>query len=238
MKHIVPMIAAAAVAFCLGLFVGRRTAPPAPPNAARADLAYPAPQASEIERTEPEFALTEQEPRVPMADVVSESVPPPPASDPDLAPDGKPWSTSLQIEGEPYRVEWNGRVKRLYFPTGELYAQVGYENGKREGESRSWYRNGQLGGVEQWHEGRRMGPSIHYSDSGSVLMRGQYEHGYRHGLFETWSREGRRESIGSYRSAPERRSQFEVGQWTYWNPDGSIDDRRSGTYEDGQRVGP
>ncbi len=162
-----------------------------------------------------------------------------PTPDASLAPDGHPWSkTQVIYPGEePYTVRWTGQTKRIYFPSGELYAEMTYANGKQDGESRSWYRNGQFWSQDQWVAGEREGPSTALSDKGVLLARGAYKSGFSDGAWETWFPDGSPQSVGTYESSPTEHTKLKVGHWTIWKAPGIIDEKESGTYVHGVLVG-
>jgi antitoxin component YwqK of YwqJK toxin-antitoxin module len=131
-----------------------------------------------------------------------------------------------------------------------------YRDGRREGE---WtYRTpvGELLRVENYLEGRLHGRLAEYDEQGALVREGQYQNGVAEGLqveFHpggtarksaihyaggrpngsalAWRPDGTRESEG------EMRDGLREGRWTYWNSDGSVHAKLSGTYRAGERVG-
>ncbi len=159
--------------------------------------------------------------------------------DPGLAPDGKPWSSTMSFgddNKESYAVKWTGPTKRVFYPSGELYAEMTYLDGKQEGPSHSWYRNGQPWSEDHWIAGKRTGPSTALSDTGVLLARGDYKAGYRDGHWEEYFRTGEPREVGNYESSPSEWTQLKVGYWTVWKAPGVIDDKETGTYVHGKLV--
>ncbi len=69
-----------------------------------------------------------------------------------------------------------------------------------------------------------------YYASGQLESKVEYEDGKRSGMAERWHTNGKKMSEGRYEG------NRMVGEWRFWNADGSEDTQRSGTYEHGEKV--
>jgi antitoxin component YwqK of YwqJK toxin-antitoxin module len=131
-----------------------------------------------------------------------------------------------------------------------------YHEGRRQGK---WvYRTpiGELLRVENYLEGRLHGRLEEYDEQGALVREGQYQNGVAEGVqvefhpggtarksaihyaggrpngsAQAWRPDGTRESEGELRDG------LREGRWTYWNNDGSVHAKLSGTYRAGERVG-
>ena len=69
----------------------------------------------------------------------------------------------------------------------------------------------------------------HYADGGREEW-AEYLDGRRHGACKRWYRDGTLRAEGRFEHGQR------VGAWRWYEPDGSLDRARSGTYEDGRKV--
>jgi hypothetical protein len=136
----------------------------------------------------------------------------------------------LTIDGERYRIVWDGTTRRLLFLDGTAYEECKFEDGKRSGQSRSWHKGGQLHSIGEWAKGKREGLWKYYYENGQLREEGEYAGNSRIGYWRTWYDTGQPESEGSYHS------QCRDGRWTYWLLDGERDYKKSGVYAESIRV--
>lgn len=100
--------------------------------------------------------------------------------------------------GTPIKVECyntvNGekqKVKEIrYFPNGEKEFEAEYLNGELNGESRQWYKNGNLWVEEGYLNGLKHGPFIVYTDNGDKSFAGEYDEGTKTGQWDFWDNNG------------------------------------------------
>jgi antitoxin component YwqK of YwqJK toxin-antitoxin module len=106
--------------------------------------------------------------------------------------------------------------------------------------------------------GRRTGTWVHWDENGGKLAQGDYCDDVSVGRWRHWWANGAQASEGLFRNgvpighwmffhaSGKKRCQgvymiengrsLETGEWDFWNPDGSRDETRSGTYEKGKLV--
>ena len=73
-------------------------------------------------------------------------------------------------------------------------------------------------------------PHTSYYTNGQKKESTRFSRGHRHGHTVRWYPDGSLKAEGSF---------FEgrmEGEWTWMTPEGQLDEARSGTYEDGQRI--
>ena len=98
-------------------------------------------------------------------------------------------------------------VWKEWHPNGKLATTCPHKNGVRDGHCESWHDNGQR--------------------SEELDYRG----GVKAGQFRSWYANGEPRAEGSFDAAGRP-----TGEWKYWLQDGSVDVRKTGTYEQGKRV--
>ena len=84
--------------------------------------------------------------------------------------------------------------------------QGSLKDGKREGLWSSYYDEGQLSSKGNYKNGYSDGPWFHYYSNGQLQIKGNYK-------------DGKKE-----------------GPWVYYGFDGTVDEKRTGTYKDGVKV--
>ena len=78
--------------------------------------------------------------------------------------------------------------------------------------------------------------TLRYFD-GSLRARGNYDdQGRRTGIWETFFRNGQRESLGERSWVDEEYGSLRTGPWTFWHENGF--QRSKGSYSNGRREGP
>jgi antitoxin component YwqK of YwqJK toxin-antitoxin module len=134
-----------------------------------------------------------------------------------------------------------------------------FRDGRRRGLWRTWYpeKEGEeprLQFEEHWVKGRLHGPTTEYGPKGNRLAEYHYAKGSAEGLqtqwypgggkkaewtakggepegpMQYWFPDGRPQMVGEMRAGKRE------GRWTFYDIDGSVDEARSGVYEDGVRV--
>tara|TARA_Y100001970_G_C14028192_1_gene747203 strand:+ start:229 stop:690 length:462 start_codon:yes stop_codon:yes gene_type:complete len=81
--------------------------------------------------------------------------------------------------------EINKDIKRSYFTNGNIEYEAKFLNGKLEGESRTWYKNGIIHTESQYNNGIPHGTWKKYHLDGSIMYEVQYIYGKKHGK-EIW----------------------------------------------------
>lgn len=115
----------------------------------------------------------------------------------------------LRDEG---RVDYRGRpsgVWTYWYPVGELRERGSFRAGQRHGLWTQWYAGGQRhsAGERRWNEDQRASP--------------------RDGPWTFWYSNGQVRGVGGFEAGQP------VGEWTWWNHLGQLDEKRSGFYANG-----
>jgi len=67
-------------------------------------------------------------------------------------------------------------VKHIeYHPNRSIYIEGDYKNGKREGEWKSWYENGNLWSIGTFKAGVQVGKTMTYYENGNLRYTGNYD---------------------------------------------------------------
>ncbi|MGM0650176.1 MAG: toxin-antitoxin system YwqK family antitoxin [Bacteroidota bacterium] len=90
-----------------------------------------------------------------------------------------------------YRDSNNYFVRKLW-PDGEDYIRGWIENGEREGDWFSWYKNGVLWSSGKYENGLRQGKSKSYFEDGSVRQVQEYKNDKPHGTWVFFDEQGNR----------------------------------------------
>lgn len=100
------------------------------------------------------------------------------------------------------------------YPNGELRESGEWDHGRRTGFWTEWFRNGQR---------KSHGERVWNPESGASE---------RQGPWTTWAQNGVKQSRGAYRKG------LREGPWRFWSDKGALDEKRSGIFAEGVRVGP
>lgn len=150
-------------------------------------------------------------------------------------PDG-PWVEWYRNGQERHEGEWKDGAPagtwREWREDGSLASEGTYAGGLEHGEWRSFFPGGGVEMLYGYRAGVMHGQSERRLEDGTLVWLGRYEDGARVGPWEFWHPDGSLAARGSY-AANER-----SGAWTFWTEDGAVDAARSGTYVEGERVGP
>ena len=139
-----------------------------------------------------------------------------------------------------------------YYMDGEIEQSGSYLRGLPDGLWTWLYENGQTWREEEYVMGEEDGPSIEYSDSGSVIAKGSYIEGLKEGFWEFEINdhreegeyfEGERKGKWKYYYLDSEKLSFEGefenglenGVHVYYYPDGSV--KRRGNYSAGVKNG-
>ncbi len=79
-----------------------------------------------------------------------------------------------------------------YYPDGQKHMEGPLEDGRRQGEWKSWYENGNLWSMGDFVEGERHGKGVVFHSNGKKFMEGTYLHGSRFGIWQFWDRNGKK----------------------------------------------
>jgi antitoxin component YwqK of YwqJK toxin-antitoxin module len=75
-----------------------------------------------------------------------------------------------------------------------------YDHGKKEGCWKTFFNNGQINLLEEYHEGKRSGIFLELSNSGTLRKQIQYKDGAYHGTYRQFNSAGRPEQETGYRN--------------------------------------
>ena len=73
---------------------------------------------------------------------------------------------------------------------GQYATKVNLKNGKKDGKSTWWYRNGQLDAIEYLKDGKLFGTSTSWYPNGQMKSQGNWPNGIRDGKYRTWFENG------------------------------------------------
>ena len=73
---------------------------------------------------------------------------------------------------------------------GQYATKVNLKNGKKDGKSTWWYRNGQLNSIEYFKDGKLFGTSTSWYPDGQMKMKGNWPNGIKDGKYTTWFKNG------------------------------------------------
>ncbi len=94
-------------------------------------------------------------------------------------------------------------------------AEKDYKNGKLDGLSILWNRNGQKASEAYYKEGKQQGRETVWYKNGQKAAEGSYQQGKRNGLWTEWYTNGLKWKEGSYKIGKKD------GLWTEWDESGS-----------------
>ena len=108
------------------------------------------------------------------------------------------------------------RERTTYTVTGSISTQLQLKNGRRNGLSQEWYKNGQIEYETQFKNGRRNGLAQGWYKNGQIESKGQFKNDKQEGLSQWWYKNGQIESKGQFKN-----DKLEgLSQW--WYEDGSV----------------
>jgi antitoxin component YwqK of YwqJK toxin-antitoxin module len=84
----------------------------------------------------------------------------------------------------------NTRVKREYYPSGQLRLETNHNDGVRQGLHRVWHEDGPVEWKENYRNGKLHGVSQRYYPNGVLRMEVNYKNGVPHGPQRHWERDG------------------------------------------------
>ena len=144
-------------------------------------------------------------------------------------PNGQMEYLGTQVETEPgVWVREGGWT--AWHDNGVIDELGAYTNDAEDGLWEWWYPNGNRKAIGHWVEGQRIGAWKFWHENGALLSLAHYEDGQGHGPWTLFHENGLKWAEGSY-------SRGEIsGPWTIWHEDGSINEERTGTYAQGQKV--
>ena len=73
---------------------------------------------------------------------------------------------------------------------GQYATKVNLKNGKKDGKSTWWYRNGQLDAIEYLKDGKLFGTSTSWYPNGQMKSQGNWPNGIQDGKYTTWFKNG------------------------------------------------
>jgi hypothetical protein len=90
-------------------------------------------------------------------------------------------TTSAKLQG----------LHQYFYPTGELYLEVNYQDSLPHGASKQYFKNGQLFEETQYVRGERHGISKKFFDNGQMSSENYYDSGRLHGVQKKYRRDGK-----------------------------------------------
>ena len=121
----------------------------------------------------------------------------------------------LKIINKP-DVQYNIEIKRSYFPNGNIEYEAEYLNGKLDGLSRVWHKDGTLFSESEYSNGQPHGVWKKYFPNNNIMYEASYEFGNKHGN-EKWFYETGR--IKSEQNFINGNAKLDI---TRWKPDGTL----------------
>ena len=129
-------------------------------------------------------------------------------------------------------------VVTAYYDNGVKMWQVPVRNNVYEGKYVRWdqlgikleegeYKEGVRHGLWRFWDSDRVGLFWGYS---YLHMQGAFANSLRTGIWTDWHTADQKESEGEWQN------DHMVGPWTFWNEDGSIDEERTGFYENDVKI--
>ena len=101
-----------------------------------------------------------------------------------------------------------------WYKNGQKKIEETYNDGKNEGKYTSWYENGQKKKEETYKDGQRDGAWTQWRANGQKEYEGTYKDGKLDGLGTSWYENGQKEVEGTYKDDKKD------GLWTYWYENG------------------
>ncbi|MEL6430927.1 MAG: hypothetical protein AAFR54_17220, partial [Planctomycetota bacterium] len=137
------------------------------------------------------------------------------------------------VLGHRVLVTWNGDQRTIYFESGELFSRGAFVNGRREGTHEVWHKNGAVSAISTYESGRANGRFEYFDENGNPLRAGQYVDDVKQGQWTEYRAGGLIERQGEIVDG-----EYE-GYWVFYDAEtGELDVKRTGTYRNGDRVGP
>ena len=103
-----------------------------------------------------------------------------------------------------------------YYPNGQQEYTAEYLNGKLDGISRHWSKDGPLISESEYSNGKLHGIWKKYFANGNIMYESQYFHGQKHGKEKWYYGNGQIKSEQSFHYG------VPSSQILHWHPDGSI----------------
>ncbi|MEL6924329.1 MAG: hypothetical protein AAFO94_09795, partial [Bacteroidota bacterium] len=79
---------------------------------------------------------------------------------------------------------------QIFYKSGKQWEQGNYKAGKKEGNMKKWYTNGQLAEDHQLTGGKIEGPFVRYYDNGQLWKSFNYTNGQLNGAYKKWWKNG------------------------------------------------
>mgnify|MGYP006106416361 CR=1 FL=1 len=152
------------------------------------------------------------------------------------------------VDDEKTQLEWKknykeGKLDGLseeYNKNGQLEESVTYKEGEEEEEVKyTYYENGQLKEKETYKDGKKDGQWEEYGDNGQLWSKATYKDGKPDGQWEeyiiTYKADNTLQSSGKLRYKGTYKDGKENGQWEEYDDNGQLFSK--GTYKDGKEDG-
>ncbi|GEM_PF-1435889 len=91
-------------------------------------------------------------------------------------------------------------VSILWNKNGEKSSQAYYKSGKQHGVETVWYLNGQKGSVGNYKDGKRNGLWTEWYTNGLKWKEGDYIDGKRDGIWTEWGEDGKSSKTKTYKN--------------------------------------
>src|SRR5262245_11113692 len=114
---------------------------------------------------------------------------------------------------------------------GQKQSEGLYEDDRKVDVWKEWHKNGKLAATRSFKNGVVEGRVQTWHDNGQQAMECEGKGGRTVGAYREWFKNGQLKAEGTLDALGKA-----TGDWKYWNDDGSVDTRNTGTYEAGKRV--
>lgn len=94
-------------------------------------------------------------------------------------------------------------IARDTYVTGQLRAKSTYKNGKPEGLTEMYFKDGKLWQTHNWKDGEKEGLHVTYRENGILQFKDFYKDGKRDGVQETYGENGELSYKVCYRNGEE-----------------------------------
>jgi antitoxin component YwqK of YwqJK toxin-antitoxin module len=93
---------------------------------------------------------------------------------------------------EPIDTENEKYIVRKYYPGGQKYCEIEYQNNQRNGKYLRWYDNGQKWMEIEYQNDQRHGIYLEWFGNGQKYWEKEYKNGQLHGKYLVWSLNGKK----------------------------------------------
>ncbi|MDY0255390.1 MAG: hypothetical protein RBR30_13415, partial [Tenuifilaceae bacterium] len=98
---------------------------------------------------------------------------------------------SQKVFSEEYNLGQKHGKFIIYYPTGEIFEQVLWQNDKKSGATTQFYLNGQIKSLIFYEDGTEHGPVRLYYPDGEKRLEGKYAHGLKDDAWKFYDGHGK-----------------------------------------------